>query len=166
MNFICKIPNIDEINKRWDYLTKDRTIDKENWDKWRKEALYNFAVGNTIIYYGFLDNEIICEATAVIKTLKEDKFTEDLIGKNKVYLSAFRTNKEYEGQGYFSKLYNYMLNDLKEKGYEYATLGVEPTEERNKSIYNHYGFNEFIKETHETYPNGEEVTVDYYRKKI
>lgn len=165
MSFICKIPNIDEINKRWDYLTKDRTVDKENWNIWRKQAIYNYSVGNYIMYYGFLDDEIICEATAIVKA-NQDKYVNDLINEKTVYLSAFRTNKEYEGQGYFSKLYKFMLSDLKEKGYEYATLGVEPTEEKNKSIYNHYGFTEFIKETHETYPNGEEVTVDYYKKRL
>jgi len=31
------------------------------------------------------------------------------------YLAAFRTNKEYEGKGFFSKLYKFMENDLKEK---------------------------------------------------
>ena len=164
-DFICKVPSVEEINKRWDYLTKDRTVDKENWGLWRKQALSNFLDGIYIMYYGFLDDEIICEATAIVKP-NEDKYVNDLINKNTVYLSAFRTNKEYEGQGYFSKLFKFMLNDLKEKGYEYATLGVEPKEERNKSIYDHYGFTEFIKETHEIYPNGEEVIVDYYKKKI
>ena len=165
MSFECRIPTIDEVNKRWDYLTKDRTDDKENWEKWRKEALYNFTVGNYIIYYGFLDDEIICEATAIVKS-NQDKYIEDLINEKTVYLSAFRTNKEYEGQGYFSKLFKYMLEDLKNKGYEEVSLGVEPTEEKNKEIYFHYGFTEFIKETHETYPNGEEVTVDYYKKRL
>ena len=166
MKFECRIPSVEEVDRRWDYLTKDRTTDKKNWEKWRKEALENFTSGKTIIYFGFMDDEIICEATAVIKPLKEDKFTEDLISEKRAYLSAFRCNKEYEGQGYFSKLYKFMLEDLKSKGYEEASLGVEPTEERNKAIYTHYGFIDFIKKTHEIYPNGEEVTVDYYKKKL
>lgn len=167
MEFICKIPSIEEVNRRWEHLV-DRSIeeDRMNWEKWRKEALYNFAKGNTIIYYGFMGDEIMCEATAVVKALKEDKFTEDLIGDKRAYLSAFRTDKKYEGKGYFSRLYKYMLADLKSKGYEEVSLGVEPSEERNKEIYAHYGFTEFIKETHETYPNGEEVTVDYYKKRL
>ncbi len=165
MEFICKIPNIDEINKRWDYLTKDRTVDKENWNIWRKQAIYNYSVGNYIMYYGFLDDEIICEATAIVKA-NQDKYVNDLINEKTVYLSAFRTDKEYQGKGYFSKLFKYMLEDLKNKGYEEVSLGVEPTEEKNKEIYFHYGFTKFIKETHETYPNGEEVTVDYYKRKI
>ncbi len=163
--FECRIPNIEEINKRWDYLLKGRTTDKENWELWRKQALYNFAKRNFIIYYGFLNDEIICEATAIVGS-ETDESAKDLISDKMVYLSAFRTNKEYEGQGYFSRLFNYMINDLKEKGYEEASIGVEPTELKNKAIYDHYGFNEFIKETHEVYPNGEEVTVDYYKKKL
>ena len=38
---------------------------------------------------------------------------ENLIGDKKAYLTAFRTNKEYEGEGYFSKLYKFMEKDLK-----------------------------------------------------
>ena len=166
MNYECRIPTIEEVNERWKFLVDSHEEDKMNWEKWRKEALYNFGNGNFIIYYGFLDGKVICEATAIVKSLKEDEFTRELIGEKKAYLSAFRTNKEYEGQGYFSKLYKYMLNDLKNKGYEEVSLGVEPEEERNKAIYSHFGFNEFIKETHEVYPNGEEVTVDYYKMKL
>ena len=40
------------------------------------------------------------------------------------YLAAFRTNKEFQGKGYFSKLYNFVENDLKKKGYTELSLGV------------------------------------------
>ena len=77
---------------------------------------------------------------------------------------AFRTIEEYQGQGYFSKLFNYMIEDLKSKGYESVTLGVEPDEKKNKEIYSKYGFTEHIKDATEFYPDGSAIEVEYYRK--
>ena len=59
-----------------------------------------------------------------------------------------------------------MLDDLKKRGYEYVTLGVEPLEERNKEIYKHYGFTDYIKNGKEIYPDGTIIEVEYYRKKL
>ena len=55
-----------------------------------------------------------------------------------------------------------MIEDLKSKEYEKVTLGVEPTETENIKIYQHLGFNEFIKSAQETYPDGTVIDVDYY----
>ena len=79
---------------------------------------------------------------------------------------AFRTNKEYQNQGYFSKLYNFMIDDLKSKGYKKVTLGVEPEEEKNKIIYKKYGFTNLIKISTEVYPDGTEIEVEYYSKEL
>ena len=48
---------------------------------------------------------------------------------------AFRTIEDYQGKGYFSKLFKYMIDDLKNKGYKRVTLGVEPEETKNKKRY-------------------------------
>ena len=56
--------------------------------------------------------------------------------------------------------------DLKNKGYTVLTLGVEPEEIRNKEIYKHYGFVEHIKNAKEVYPDGTEIDVEYYGKKL
>ena len=165
MEFICRIPTIEEVNERWQFLLESNEEDRVNWEHWRREALYNFAKGSFIIYYGFLDGKIICEATAIVNR-EAEKNTKYLIGEKRAYLSAFRTDEEYRGQGYFSKLFKYMISDLKEKGYEEVTLGVEPTELKNLAIYNHYGFNEYVESEDDVYPNGEVVHVDYYMKKL
>ena len=55
-----------------------------------------------------------------------------------------------------------MICDLKGRGYEKVTLGVEPAETDNLKIYQHLGFNEFIKSAKETYPDGTVINVDYY----
>lgn len=67
------------------------------------------------------------------------------------------SNKRYRGKGYFSKLFKYMINDLKEKGYAKAIVGVKPKELINKEIYNHYGFTEYIKTSSELYPDGTKI---------
>ena len=54
------------------------------------------------------------------------------------------SKKEFEGQGYFSKLYRFMEEYLKNLGFKKLTLGVEPTEERNRQIYFYLGFTNFL----------------------
>ena len=84
--------------------------------------------------------------------------------KKDFYLHAIDFMKEYQGQGYFSKLFKFMIDDLEKRGYEKVTLGVEPEEEKNKEIYFKYGFNEHIKDSKEVYPDGTEIDVEYYGK--
>ena len=163
--YICKIPSLEEMNKKWDYEIKHHQDDKDNWIIWKEKAIENFKRGNSIPYYGILNGNIICEATALI-TPEIVQNSDELVGNNIIYLSAFRTILEYQGKGYFSILFKYMLNDLKEKGYTKVTIGVEPKEEKNKKIYNHYGFTEYIKSGTEIYPNGTIIDVEYYGKKL
>ncbi len=43
---------------------------------------------------------------------------------------------------------------------------VEPADEKNKDIYIHYGFNEYIKSGKEYYPDGTVIDVEYYGKTL
>ena len=114
---------------------------------------------------GVLDNEIICECSAAIdKSVVQN--SDGLIDSKTVYLYAFRTIDEYQGMGYFSKLFKFMISDLKKKGYKKATLGVEPEELKNKAIYTKYGFTKYIKTSEEEYPDGTLVEVEYYGKEL
>ena len=164
-NYICKIANIDEMNTKWDYEIANANEDKNNYIIWKKDHINRVKKGYTIPYYGILNDKIICECTAAInKTVIQN--SDKLIDNKTAYLMAFRTITEYQGKGYFSKLYHFMIEDLKKRGYKYATLGVEPVEEKNKEIYFKYGFTEHIKDDFEKYPDGTVVTVEYYRKKL
>ena len=172
--YVIKIATLEEIEKRMDYLIE---IHPNNnlWVVAKENAIRGFNEQSKIMYIGILNGEIICEATAYIK---EDAFvgdiknTEELLSDKRCYLSAFRTNKEYQGNGYFSKLYKYMEEDLKEKGYKELCLGVEPSEVKNMQIYFKYGFTNYIKTTIESYPaidensNPEDVIVSFYYKEI
>lgn len=147
--YICKIASREELEKRWNYLIEIHSVNNI-WEKFKANALNNFDNGNTISYVGILNNEIICELTAYFK---EEAFIDDiddyddLLSEERCYLAAFRTNKEYQGNGYFSLLFDYVVEDLKSRGYKELSLGVSPEEVRNMEIYFHLGFRDYIKST-------------------
>ena len=164
-NYICKIATIDEMNRKWDYEINKAVDDKDNWIKWKKDNIERFQKGLIIPYYGLLNDEIICECTALLDSSIVQN-SDNLVDENTAYLSAFRTNEEYQGRGFFSILFNYMIEDLKSRGYKRVTLGVEPEEIKNKAIYQKYGFTEHIKNSQEIYPDGTTIEVEYYGKDI
>ncbi len=162
----CKIANLDEIIKKYNYEI-DKASDKYNWEIWKQKAIDRFNNHEVITYIGVLDGEIISEASAAIDSSIDVVHNPDnLINDKTAYLFAFRTNKEHIGKGYFSKLFNYMIDDLKSKGYESVTLGVEPEELKNKAIYQKYGFTNFIRFDEESYPDGTVIKVEYYSKTL
>ena len=172
-NFSCKVATRDELLKRWEYLIKIHPGNND-WVRYKENAVRNYDNGSTISYLGFLDDQIICEATAYIK---ESAFVGDisnpsgLLNDNMAYLAAFRTNKEYEGKGYFSKLYNFMEKDLKNRGYTELSLGVGPDAVRNIEIYFHLGFREYIKtvieyEQSKDDDSKQEDVILFYKKKM
>ena len=164
-NYICKIATLEEMNTKWDYEIACADEDKSNWIIWKKSSMEHVQEGKSLPYYGILDGQIISEATAILDGSIAQN-SEGLVDGKIAYLSAFRTIPEYQGKGYFSKLFNFMLEDLKKRGYEKVTLGVEPGELENKQIYTHYGFTEHIKNGVETYPDGTQIDVEYYGKKL
>lgn len=166
----CKIASIDEVLAKMDYEISINPSDKR-WELWKKEAKKFCEQGKRICYIGVLEGQIICEATAAISKDAAQN-SEGLIDENTTYLFAFRTKEEYRGKGYFSKLYQFMEEDLKNRGYTKFTLGVEPKEVQNLEIYQHFGFQKFIKEAYEEEPavdetsEPEKVLVHYYLKEV
>ena len=163
-NYVCKIATLEDMEIKWNYEI-EHADDKDNWIIWKEKAMKCREYGAQIPYYGVLDKQIISEATASL-TPDIVQNGEDLVDDETAYLTAFRTIPEYQGKGYFSKLFKFMIKDLKKRGYKRVTIGVEPTELKNKEIYAKYGFTNKIKEGIETYPDGTEVEVEYYSKNI
>lgn len=164
--FICKIATISDIEKRWDSLIQNHP-NNSNWPLWKNNTIQNNQNNYRISYYGYLDGVIITEATAIISPLDTAILnTEGIISKEMAYLTAFRTDTKYQNKGYFSKLYKYMEQDLKSKGFTKLSLGVEPREVKNIQIYFKYGFINYIKTSTETYPNNESIIVNYYYKDL
>ena len=117
--------------------------------------------------YSFLDNKKFEVNSCIFSENDTDmQNKEGLIGEDKAYLTAFRTNKEYENQGYFSKLYKFVESNLNSKGFKSLTLGVEPKEIRNIQIYFNWGFTKYIKTGFCKYANGEVAIVNYYEKEL
>ena len=133
-NYVCKIASLDEVIKKYDYEISKAVDDKDNWIIWKDRAIYRTKNKLSITYIGLLNNSIICECTAALDSSIVEN-SEGLVDNKTAYLFAFRTNEEYQGNGYFSKLFKFMIDDLKKKGYERVTLGVEPSEKKNKAIY-------------------------------
>jgi len=163
--YVCKIATVDDMNIKWDYEIEHATDDKENWIIWKESSIKNMRNGSSIAYYGVLNDKIICEGTAMINP-EIIQNSNNLIDSHTVYLNAFRTIEEYQGKGYFSRLFKFMINDLKAKGYTRVTIGVEPNEIKNMLIYFNYGFDEYIKTGVEVYPDGTKINVNYYAKVI
>ena len=162
-HYLCKIASLDEMERKWAYEIDRNVSDRENWILWRETALANFREGKAIPYYGILDGEIICEATAVIYP-DPTRRCRGLVDEQTAYLEAFRTNEPFIGQGYFSRLFAFMLADLRGRGYRRFTVGVETGDEKNRAIYAHYGFTEHIRTETEQYPDGTVIHVEYYAK--
>ena len=149
-NYVCKIASLEEMEQKWDDEIALHS-EKENWIAWKSEAIEGARAGRSIPYYGILDGTVICEATAVLNPDFGQACGEP---DDTVELCAFRTNKEYRGKGYFSKLMAFLQEDLKQKGYRRAVVGVEPEEKHNLEIYRHWGFAEDAGTGTETYPDG------------
>lgn len=162
-DYICKIASVDEMEAKWNYEIKKHK--SSNWKKWKAEAIERAKQGQSIAYYGILNGKIICEATAMLDKNTVQNY-DKLVDDKTVYLCAFRTIEKYQNKGYFSRLFDFMICDLKGRGYEKVTLGVEPTEAENLKIYQHLGFNEFIKSAKETYPDGTVIDVNYYAREL
>ncbi len=169
-DFVCKVATLDEIKKKFDYEIKKHPNDSA-WVEWKTEAVKFFKEKKRITYIGILDGEIITEAcVALSKDACQN--SDGLVDEKAAYLFAFRTIEKYQGKGYFSKLYNFLENDMKKRGYTRLTLGVEPSEPKNIMIYFHYGFMDYVKTAIEYEPlrAGEtkpvEIVVNYYAKNI
>lgn len=159
--YTCKIASPGEMNRKWDYEISRHPGDK-NWIVWKEEAAENFRTGRSVPYYGILDGTVVCEATAAPFPGIPGEGEAERCAE----LCAFRTIKGFRGKGYFSKLMDFMLTDLKLKGFTKAIAGVEPDERRNKEIYRHWGFTEYIRTGTETYPDGTVISVEFYGKRL
>ena len=162
MNYECKVATEEMIIKKWDeeILKHNNSLD---WIEYKKASLE--CLKTRIIYMGLLDGKIITEATAVISSDDLHMQNKDgLIDVRMAYLMAFRTDKNYRGNGYFSTLYKFMEDDLQSRGFDFLTLGVEPCEVKNMMIYFNWGYTSFVKNAYEEEPNGNKVMVNFYKK--
>ncbi|MGT2932923.1 GNAT family N-acetyltransferase [Streptococcus catagoni] len=162
MTYYCCMANKEQMLVKWQEEISRHPHDP-NWVRWKDESLDAFEKGQRQSYYDILNGTIITEPTAVFSP-KGIQNAQDLIDQKKAYLMAFRTIPEEEGKGYFSTLVQFMLDDLKARGHTSVSLGVEPSEIRNKTIYQKWGFTRLIKTGMEYYHPSDKIgiEVEYY----
>ena len=85
--FSCNIATREELLKRWDYLIAIHPNNNE-WTRYKAMALRNYDNGSSITYLGFLDGDIICEATAYVN--ETSGFWEDWQNIRKMELNSER----------------------------------------------------------------------------
>lgn len=163
--YICRIATLEDIINIYDYKIEHEPEDKENLLVWKENAIAREKSNSSRTYIGVLDGEIISKCIAGFNG-EYIQNSDGLINKDTAYLFAFKTKDEYQGQGYFSKLFKFMIEDLKSLGYKKVTLGVEPDDFKNKEIYKKYGFTEYIKTSNEVNPDNTTMLVEYYGKDI
>ncbi len=161
----CKIATLQELSRKWDLEIIENEKNKINLLLLKERNIDSYKSGYIVPYYGILQDTIICEATAILHP-KNVQNGEGLVDESTAYLSNFQTKEALQGKGYFSKLFHYMIHDLSKRGYKQVTLGVEPMDEKNKEIYFHYGFTQYVKTSQEHYLDGTVLKVEYYKKSL
>ena len=163
MEYICRLAIEEDLIKKFDDDYNE--TNDINLYKWKELTIERYNKGVTYIYIGLLNNEIISECSCTIDPSYVSN-SSGLVGDKIAYLHGFLTKDKYQGMGYFSKLFKFMIEDLKNKGYKKVTLGVLPGDKKNRKIYEKYGFTEYIKTAPDIYPDGKEVDIIYYGKNI
>lgn len=166
----CKVGTLEDINERFDHMT-DASDRKETWRVWKERTIRFFLEGKRRQYILQADGRNIGEAFAAL-TPDACSNSDRLVGPHTAYLFAFRVDEGLREHGYFTRLFEFMLDDLRSLGITRVTVGVEPRELRNKQIYRHYGFTQFVKTSFEEDPPnapGEmpyRYLVEYYAKDL
>ena len=114
---------------------------EELWIKYKNQRLKEFENNEIDVYVIEENKKFIGEIT--VNYISHDLETET-IPNIRVYFEAYRIDKKYQGRGLGQKLMEYVINDLKQKGYKEFTIGVEEDNEKAKHIYFKYGFTEAI----------------------
>ena len=149
--------NPDELYKLEDLFPGDRYLWLEFYDI-RMKDFENHETDTYVIEYR---SRFIGEVS--VNYVCHDLPTE-AIPNQRVYLEAFRLEKEYQGKGLGQKLIQFVLTDLENKGYTEFTIGVEDDNEVAKHIYFKYGFTTEIDKGHGDKFDPTEYTL-YLRKK-
>lgn len=97
--------------------------------------------GKCCVYGIVIFNKVL--GRIVFFTDLDDKDLAD--GKNVCYFSNLWVNPKLRGRKIGSKLVCYVENKARKNGFKFLTLGVHKDNEMNMSIYNHMGFDTFVK---------------------
>ena len=102
----------------------------------------NIESGNAVFWTLDHEGELIGELY-VFLDLEDRDFAD---GKDTAYLCAFRVKEGYRGRGLGSRLLEAALDDLKERGFRTATIGVGSDKPQNIKLYRRFGFSQKVKD--------------------
>ena len=131
---------VEEFDKLYDLFPTNHNREYI-WQKYREMRLKELSNKETDTYVIEEDGKFIGEIS--VNYISHD-LEKETIPNRRVYLQAFRVDKNYKKQGLGQKLIEYVLKDLESEGYTEFTIGVEEDNEIAKHIYFKYGFTEEI----------------------
>ena len=138
--------NLKKIKKdEFEKLKRLFPDNEDKWQKYQKKRLQQFDNKEIDIFVIEDNNKFIGEIT--INYINHDLKTETIPNK-RVYLEAFRIEKNFQGKGLGQKLINYAIYILNKNGYTEFTIGVEDDNKIAKHIYFKLGFTKEIDKGH------------------
>lgn len=129
---------------------------EEMWNKYKNKMLEPMKKQEIDVFVVEDNEKFIGEITVNYKIHELEKET---IPNKRVYLEAFRIDKQWQGQGLGQKLINYCIDYLIKIGYTEFTIGVEDDNEVAKHIYFKLGFAEAIDKGHRNEFDSSEYTL-------
>lgn len=128
-------------------MIKKMTADKL-YDVWQKTDTHNFRYfydrikSQDMDFYALSHDGTIIGELYALKTSPDP----DEAGGQRIYLLAFRVQKDFQGQGKGKALMFHVLEDLEKQGYEEFTIGVDPEDyQKLRTIYERWGFDQVLK---------------------
>ncbi|MCL2416182.1 MAG: cob(I)yrinic acid a,c-diamide adenosyltransferase [Defluviitaleaceae bacterium] len=146
IKFEYKEASRKELEMIWEKNIADNAGD-ERWIAWRDICIAENAEGKCKTFIVSADGKPIGEGGLLFSPSCSaiSERTDLANGESTANINALRIDPKYEGQGHISKLVGLMEKYAAEHGYTRLTIGVEPKESRNISIYFHWGYTEFVR---------------------
>lgn len=137
MDYIFRKIAKDEFDRLHDLFPDHEQM----WLRYRDMRLKEFDNKEIDVYIIEWNHTFIGELS--INYVNHDLDSETIPGQ-RVYLQAFRLDKNFQGSGLGQRLIQFALSDLEKQGYTEFTIGVEDDNEIAKHIYFKFGFTEAI----------------------
>lgn len=135
MNYEIRTLRTDELH------LLSQLLDYHDFEAAMADNRREMEAGRTEIYAILKDENTILAELHIAHENGDERFCK--LGK-RAYLFAFRVHESMQGKGLGQKLMDYTIADLKAKGYDEFTVGVEDDNDRAKYMYAKYGFTEKI----------------------
>lgn len=150
-----------------DFLLKTSTISEEAKEYFKKKLLDGLDKESKIIYISDKENSDLLVA---ITSQEDYDNSYNLIDNQTAYLIYISHHNERINEQNFKDLLNYAEQDLKNKGFDNLTIGVDISYVNDLKIILNLGFSEFVKYNFRPLKSQNDyktnVLVAYYKKSL